>query len=282
MIKNILKGIIMGIANILPGVSGGTMAVSMGIYDKLIQCISHFFSEFKKNIIFLMPLALGMIIAIVACAFGMEYLFDTFPVQTAFMFIGLILGSMPSIYGKVKNTPIKVGYVLCAVLFFSVVVGMALIKGTSEHTVVIHHGLGQALLLFLIGVIAAATMVIPGVSGSMLLLMLGYYNVILENIKGFAVSIIHWNMTEVGKHLFVLIPFGIGVVTGVILISKVIEMLFKKYPVYVYWAILGLLVASPFAIFVSLGLPPITAVRILTGAVTFVVGFLISGRLTEK
>ena len=107
-------------------------------------------------------------------------------------------------------------------------------------------------------------------------------NVILENIKGFAVSIIHWNMTEVGKHLFVLIPFGIGVVTGVILISKVIEMLFKKYPVYVYWAILGLLVASPFAIFVSLGLPPITAVRILTGAVTFVVGFLISGRLTEK
>ena len=79
MIKDILKGMIIGLANIIPGVSGGTMAVSMGIYDKIIHCISHFFSDIKKNIIFLLPIVTGMGIAIIASAFGIDYLFETFP-----------------------------------------------------------------------------------------------------------------------------------------------------------------------------------------------------------
>lgn len=84
---------IIGLANIIPGVSGETMAVSMGIYDKVIHCISHFFSELKKNIAFLAPLVLGIGIAIIASSFGIDYLFETFPVQTNLLFIGLILGS---------------------------------------------------------------------------------------------------------------------------------------------------------------------------------------------
>lgn len=84
---------IIGLANIIPGVSGGTMAVSMGIYDKATHCISHFFSELKKNIAFLAPLVLGIGIAIIASSFGIDYLFETFPVQTNLLFIGLILGS---------------------------------------------------------------------------------------------------------------------------------------------------------------------------------------------
>ena len=84
---------IIGLANIIPGVSGGTMAVSMGIYDKAIHCISHFFSELKKNIAFLAPLVLGIGIAIIASSFEIDYLFETFPVQTNLLFIGLILGS---------------------------------------------------------------------------------------------------------------------------------------------------------------------------------------------
>ena len=75
MIKNILKGMVIGIANIIPGVSGGTMMVAMGIYDKLIHCITHLFSELKKSILFLLPIAIGMGIAVVGSAFGLEYLF---------------------------------------------------------------------------------------------------------------------------------------------------------------------------------------------------------------
>lgn len=282
MTKNILKGIIIGIANIIPGVSGGTMAVSMGIYDKLIHCISHFFSELKKNILFLAPLAVGMVIAIIASAFGMEYLFDTFPVQTNFMFIGLILGSLPAIYGKVSNESVKTGHIISAVVFFLVVVGMAMLNGSSGHTTTIDKSFMQVIILFLIGVIAAATMVIPGVSGSMMLLLLGYYNVILESIKEFAVAVVHWNISAIGDNLFILVPFGIGVIAGAVVISKIIEMVFRKFPLYAYWSIIGLLIASPFAIIIVADLPIITPVRMLTGAVTFVAGFMISGRLGEK
>lgn len=282
MTKNILKGIIIGIANIIPGVSGGTMAVSMGIYDKLIHCISHFFSELKKNIIFLAPLALGMVIAIIASAFGMEYLFDTFPVQTNFMFIGLILGSLPAIYGKVSDENVKTGHIISAVVFFMVVVGMAMLNGSSGHTTTIDKSFMQVIILFLIGVIAAATMVIPGVSGSMMLLLLGYYNVILESIKEFAVAVVHWNISVIGENLFILVPFGIGVIAGAVVISKIIEIVFRKFPLYAYWSIIGLLIASPFAIIIVADLPIITPVRMLTGAVTFVAGFMISGRLGEK
>ena len=92
MIKNVLKGMVIGIANIIPGVSGGTMMVAMGIYDKLIHCITHLFSEFKKNVLFLAPIAVGMAIAVVGSSFTIEKLFESFPFQTSLFFVGLVVG----------------------------------------------------------------------------------------------------------------------------------------------------------------------------------------------
>ncbi|MGN1145636.1 MAG: undecaprenyl phosphate translocase family protein, partial [Acetatifactor sp.] len=109
MIKSILKGMVIGIANIIPGVSGGTMMVAMGIYDKLIHCITHLFSEFKKSVVFLFPIAIGMAVAIVASSFGLEYLFNNFPVQTNLLFIGLIVGGLPAVWKNVKGSSIKPG-----------------------------------------------------------------------------------------------------------------------------------------------------------------------------
>ena len=91
MIKSFLKGVVIGIANIVPGVSGGTMMVSMGIYDKLIHCITHLFSEFKKSLLFLLHIAVGMVEAIGASSFGLTYLFDNFAIQTNLLYILLIL-----------------------------------------------------------------------------------------------------------------------------------------------------------------------------------------------
>ena len=131
MFKNICKGMLIGIANIIPGVSGGTMAVSMGIYDRLIHCISHPFKDLKNNFLFLVPIALGMGIAIIASAFGIDYLFETFPLQTNLLFIGLIMGSLPAIYGKVKTATVRIGHILAAVIFFAVVVGMAALNDSG-------------------------------------------------------------------------------------------------------------------------------------------------------
>lgn len=281
MFKNILKGMLIGLANIIPGVSGGTLAVSMGLYDKIIHCISHFFSDIVKNLLFLLPILLGMGIAIVASSFGIDFLFETFPLQTNLLFIGLILGSLPAIYGKVKSRSIKVGYLVSALLFFAVVVGMALLNGANAQEKVIVPGVGEMLLLFLIGVLASATMVVPGVSGSMMLLVLGYYNPILRTIQEFVIALVHWDWAAMAGTFFILIPFGIGVVVGIIVIAKIIEVVFDKFPMYAYWAIMGLLIASPVAILMVGSFSEITVVSVLTGALTFLLGWFISRKLGE-
>lgn len=282
MIKNICKGMIIGLANIIPGVSGGTMAVSMGIYDKLIHCISHFFTEIKKNVAFLMPLVIGMGIAIIASSFGIAYLFENFPVQTNLLFVGLILGSLPPVCKKVKNQKIEPGYIISAVIFFAIVVGMALRNGNSGRNISIEFSFLQILILFSVGVIAAGTMVIPGVSGSMMLLLLGYYNPILETIKEFVSALVHLDGPLLLGTLFILIPFGIGVLVGIVAIAKIIEVIFNKFPLYAYWSIIGLLLASPIAILMVGNLPKLTPVRIVTGMAAFALGWFISIKLGEK
>ena len=126
MIKMILKGVMMGVANIIPGVSGGTMAVSMGIYDKMIHAATHLFSEFKKSMKILIPIVIGMGIGIVVLARIIEYMFAKVPFQTNLLFIGLIIGGLPAITKKVKGKTIRLGHILSFLLFFGLVAGMAL------------------------------------------------------------------------------------------------------------------------------------------------------------
>jgi len=282
MLKNICKGMLIGIANIIPGVSGGTMAVSMGIYDKLIHCISHPFKDLKNNLLFLLPIALGMGIAIIASAFGIDYLFETFPVQTNLLFIGLIMGSLPAIYGKVKMVTMRLGHMLAAVLFFAVVVGMATLNGSGGSYVQLEQTVTGIILLFLVGVLASATMVIPGVSGSMMLLLLGYYNPILDTIKALFVAILELDFSSLFGTVLLLVPFGVGVLVGMVVIAKMIEFVFERYPTYAYWAIIGLLFGSPIAILMVGIFLEINLVSIVTGVMALLCGLLISKKLGEK
>ena len=282
MLKNVLKGMLIGIANIIPGVSGGTMAVSMGIYDKLIQCISHPFRDFKNNVLFLIPIAIGMGLAIIASAFGIDYLFETFPLQTNLLFVGLILGSLPAIYSKVKMSTMRIGHMLAAFLFFAVVVGMAMLNGSQGGYAQIEPTIVDAIKLFLIGVLASATMVIPGVSGSMMLLLLGYYNPILDTIKTFFIALLGLDFPALFSTMIILVPFGIGVLVGMIAIAKIIEVVFAKFPIYAYWSIIGLLFASPIAILLVGAFSNITLVSLLTGAIALICGLYVSNKLGEK
>lgn len=281
MIKTILKGAVMGIANVIPGVSGGTMAVSMGIYDKLIHCISHFFSDFKKNMAFLIPLAIGMGIAIVGSALGIPVLFEHFPLQTNLFFVGLILGSLPFMYKNVKGQKVKFGYIIIALIFFALVVGMALLDGREGTAADLSFNVLNVIKLFGVGVVASATMVVPGVSGSMMLLLMGYYNPILSTIKEFIVALTDFNIPAMFAACGVLVPFGIGVLVGIVAIAKMIEWLFAKCPYYVYYAIIGLLVASPIGILILATIPSIGVLSVLTGIVMLVAGFFISIKLGE-
>lgn len=281
MIKNIAKGMVIGLANIIPGISGGTMAVSMGIYDRLIYCVNHLFKDLKKNILFLLPILAGMGIAVCASAFGIDYFFETFPVQTNLMFIGLILGSLPTIYGKVKASTIRLGHLLSGLIFFVIVVGMAMLNGQTGKTAVLTADALSLLKLFGVGIIASATMVIPGVSGSMMLLLMGYYNPILDMIQAFIRALLALDMGGMFRCAVILIPFGIGVCLGIIVIARVIEWVLVKYPLYAYWGIMGLVLSSPVAILMVAEIPSVGILSILTGLIACIGGFYVASRLGE-
>ena len=131
MIKNLLKGMVIGLANIIPGVSGGTMAVSMGIYDKLIHCLTHLFKELKESIKFLIPILLGAAIALVGLSFIITPAFEHFPLQTNGLFIGLIVGGLPAVWKKVKGNKIKISHGIAFLIFFLLVIGMAAMGETE-------------------------------------------------------------------------------------------------------------------------------------------------------
>lgn len=281
MIKNVLKGMVVGVANIIPGVSGGTMMVSMGIYDKLIHCLTHLFKEFKESMKFLIPIFVGVGIALVGLSFIIQPAFEHFPLQTSCLFIGLIVGGLPAAWKKVKGKGIKISYIIPFLVFFVLVVGLALIGEKEGNAADLTFGLWSCIKLFVVGIIASATMVIPGVSGSMMLLLLGYYNPIVSAIKNFVTALASFDMQGILQGCGVLVPAGVGIVVGIFAIAKLIEVVFEKFPMQAYWAIIGLIVASPFAVLLMAQLGTITAVSVAVSVVTFAIGFVIAMKLGD-
>lgn len=281
MIKSVLKGMVIGIANIIPGVSGGTMMVSMGIYDRLIHCITHLFKEFKKSVLFLLPIAAGMLIAIAASSFGLEWLFEKYPIQTNLLFVGLILGGLPAVWKKVKGKKIGAGHIIAALFFFALVVAFASMGNREGAAADLSLNAVNVLKLFAVGVVASATMVIPGVSGSMVLMLMGFYHPVLNAITDFFSALTDFDIQGILAGCGVLIPFGLGVVVGIFAIARLVEVIFEKFPLYAYWAIIGLIVSSPVAIYLMGTGPALTAFRVLTGILAFVVGFGIAMKLGE-
>lgn len=282
MFKNIIKGMMIGIANIMPGVSGGTLAVSMGIYDKLIHCITHILSEFKESMKFLLPIFAGAGIALVALTFVVEALFQYYPIPTNLLFIGLIVGGLPPVVTKVKSHKLSFGHILAGLLFFALVVGMAMMGDNGNRQVTLNLGIVPIIKLVLVGIIAAATMIIPGVSGSMVLLILGYYEPIIQQITAFCTAVITLDMAGILHGIAILLPFGIGVLIGILGIAKIIEIIFEKYPVYAYCAIIGLIAASPIAILVCSNFAGFSVSVLLISIVTFAAGFGIAIKIGDK
>lgn len=282
MFKNIIKGMMIGIANIMPGVSGGTLAVSMGIYDKLIHCITHILSEFKESMKFLLPIFAGAGIALVALTFVIEALFQYYPIPTNLLFIGLIVGGLPPVVTKVKSHKLSFGHILAGLLFFALVVGMAMMGDNGSRQVTLNLGIVPMIKLVLVGIIAAATMIIPGVSGSMVLLILGYYQPIIQQITAFCTAIITLDMAGILHGVAILLPFGIGVLIGILGIAKIIEIIFEKYPLYAYCAIIGLIAASPIAILVCSNFAGFSISVLLISIVTFAAGFGIAIKIGDK
>ncbi len=289
-ILDTIKGAVIGIANVIPGVSGGTMAVSMGIYNRLISSITHLFRDFKKSAATLIPVLLGAAIGIVGFSYAIEYLLANQPLPTCLTFLGLILGGIPVLVKdmmagikKSRSGKLTVVNALAFLVLFAFAVILPLLQGSDDTLSVLVPSPGTMILLLFMGIIAAATMVIPGVSGSMILMILGYYYGVINSITTFMDGLRAGDFAVILSQCKILIPFGIGVVFGIFLISRIIEYLFEKHPVSTYAAILGLILSSPFGIFYSTGaLTSFTLPGFLIGIILFLAGGFLTWYMGKK
>lgn len=270
---NILRGMVIGIANIIPGVSGGTMMVSMGIYDDLIHSITHLFSDFKKSLRFLLPIFIGIVLALALLAKLFSWLLATWPIATNLCFIGLIIGSLPSILKNVKRKRIPTSCGVSFFIFFALVILFAALEGVGGNgDVVLKADFGGLFMLFVVGVIAAATMVIPGVSGSMILMLLGYYKPVIDLVSDAISALLHFNLPVLGHCIILGLPFAIGVIAGVFGIAKLIEWVMKKWRQQTFWAIIGLICASPIAILMKTDYASFSILQLICGIVALFAG----------
>ena len=279
-ILDMLKGAVIGIANVIPGVSGGTMAVSMGIYNKLISSVSHLFSQFKKSIRTLLPILIGCVIGIVCFTYAIKYLLTNQPLPTCLTFLGLILGGVPVLIREMKTgirksrrRRLTAMNVLAFLVMFLLAAALPFFKESTDTLTTLTATPGTMIVLFFMGIIAAATMVIPGVSGSMILMILGYYYGVINSITGFMDALTAGNWNALMGEAAILIPFGIGCVLGIFLIAKLIEYLFERHTVSTYAAILGLILSSPFGIFHNTGaLAHVTVGGLIIGIILMIAG----------
>jgi len=275
---DVIKGMLIGVANIIPGVSGGTMMVSMGVYEKIIGVVNNLFKDIKKSILTLLPLGIGMVLGIAVFSFIIPWCLEVYPFPTSFCFIGLILGGVPAIVKPAKESlhkegkSISVPHIIAFVFFFALAVGMAAMNETQTNFASFDLNLGFIIAIFLVGVVSAATMVVPGVSGSLVLMILGFYEGIMSSISGFISAVFAFDWAQIFYYVGILAPFGVGFIVGVFAVAKLIEWLFAKFPSVTYCGIIGLIVASPIAIVIKMGHNNINFVTIIVGIVLLAVG----------
>lgn len=264
MIKYVFYGILMGIANVIPGVSGGTMAIILNFYDRLMESITLNFKIIKKNIGFLIPLALGVGIGIVGLSRVMKYLLEFYPTQTYFGFLGIVLGSLPLIFSKAKCKEITAKSWIPFFITLAVMVALSFVGGSEAKDTVVYTTLSleSFIVLFLCMAIATITMIVPGISGSLILVIIGMYN----TIYGFAIPTFN---------IPLLIPIGLGAVFGLLGGAKVISFLLSRFKQLTYMAILGLLVGSLVELYFNSGVNFVFDFTLISAVITLVVLFVV-------
>lgn len=242
---NIARGAAIGVAFIIPGFSGGSVAAILGIYEKLVGSVADLFKQFKKSILFLLPILLGMVLGIASLILPIQWGLEKFPIPTVSLFVGLAIGGLPSVTEKVKGGKPKWTHILACLIPLAAAASLCFLPMAGEVDL-LDLSFGGYLLLVLIGAVGACALVVPGISGSMLLLIFGYYNPLVGLLTE---HLLHGQ--DVGVSLLVFLCAGIGVIAGFFGISVLMKYLLKKFPRGTYFAIIGFIVGSIPAVYAS-------------------------------
>lgn len=259
----IIKGFLIGIGKIIPGVSGSLIAISLGVYDKAIDSLVNLFKNFKENIYFLGKLAFGVIIAIIFFSNVIAYLLNNYYLYTMSLFIGLILGTVPSLAKKIEFSNKSYKYLVLSFIFVMVIY---FFKFDDSFNPI--NSFFDLIIILILGMLDAFTMVIPGISGTATFMMLGVYDFIL---KLFANPF---------SNIVFTIFFGIGLFIGIIIASVLMNKLLKKYPQVIYQIILGFTCFSIFILFKEI-FNYFTYINFFISLIIIGFGFILSTYLDE-
>ena len=226
--KNVIKGIFLGAGAILPGISSGVLCVIFGIYEKLVNSILGIFKDFKNNFKFLFPLAIGGFVGILIFGKVLNFLFSRFPMQSNFAFMGLILGTTPTLLKNCSKNGFKLHYLFYTLITF--IFSIILLKYENSSPISCINVNYSVYYYVLCGFLMSIGVVVPGVSSTIILMILGIYGIYLESISCLNLSI--------------LIPMGIGLVIGAIIWLKIIQILLKNFNSQTFFAIIGFVLGS--------------------------------------
>lgn len=264
--KNIYRGILMGISDLIPGVSGSTIAIILGIYDKFLDSINMFFSRnWKRSLNFLIPLGIGIVITLLVFSKLIKFLLHNYHQPTQFFFLGLIIGVIPMLFkvGKVKSTFTAKEFVVLAIA--AIIVAAMNFITPSEGLTVSELTLSKVFFLFVSGWMASMAMLLPGISGSFVLVLLGVYSVAIDALATL--------------NLAVIAIIGAGVIIGFVFSSKGIRYLLQHHFSMTYAAIIGLVLGSLLVIYP--GIPESTSL-LITSFITFTIGYTIVSFLNKQ
>lgn len=260
--KNFFKGFIVGIGKIIPGVSGAMLAISMGIYDKATCYICNFKNNKKESIKYLFPIGLGIILSIVFFSRIISGLLNNFYLITMLFFVGLIIGGVPMVIGKVNKRNYYITIISFVIFFFMSI-------SNIDNVYVIRNSFVDFVVFFLSGIVEAIGTVVPGISSTALLMIMGTYNSVISAIG---------NLSNVK----ILIPFTIGLIIGLVTVIKIINCLFGKCERKVYAFVLGVLLSSIVLLIVQAFKYSFNVLQFVLGLIFMVVGIFISSLLKEK
>ena len=253
----VLCGFCLGISVFAPGISGSIMAIIMGIYDKLLDITSNPFKNFKNNFRFLLPLGIGALISLVLFILVFSYLFETYEKAVFMLFIGLIIGNLPMVYKDARKSKFKWYYILGTVAAFAVALIVGIMSEGTGAAQVARENIGLVRIA-LSGVLAGFASLVPGMSVSMILIVMGVYDYLIAAAKSLDVVTIA--------------VVGVAFVLSMIASSKLIKFVFSKFSGMAHFMVLGFLIGSVSGIFFTLP----RGGSNLAGIIMLVIGLAIS------
>lgn len=260
--RRFLAGIGIGIGAAIPGVSGAAVALIFRVYESIINAVNGFTKHVKKSIMTLLPILIGIFIAVIFCVIVFDWAFEHCMFLLICLFAGFLIGSFPSVSSEVKYAPLKRKNILIAIAGGVIVLALGILsiilgnKGVNVATYFVDSDsfFGNwwiIIVLFFVGIIASVALTVPGFSGSLILLILGFYRPLVDSASSWGKQLIKGNFDNTGALIVMIVVFGIGCLIGVVFVSKIMTKLLEKHHDETYFAIIGFIVGSFFVLFLN-------------------------------